>query len=113
MAVTFVSFTSPVQSGNASVGIGAPAGMAAGDLDVIYLTVKPSTATVATPTGWTVQVSDVVGTGTQGVDTGPQRIVVFSQEATGAGSSVTLSFSGHDTQVVTRHAYRVKARGGW
>lgn len=50
-------------------------GLAAGDLFLVGRTVKPSTATVTTPPSpFTALANTTGGTGTQGIDTGPQRL---------------------------------------
>ncbi len=115
MAVSFVSVGSPVQSLSNSPGVAAPSGTAAGDLDVLFGTVKPDTAT-ATPTagqGWIVQIDAVVGTGAQGVDTGAQRVYMWTRELTAAAGTIDVNLSGQNTSVHVRHAYRKPTDKVW
>lgn len=62
--------------GTTSLTIAYPVtGLATGDLFLVGRTVKPSTATVTTPPSpFTALANTTGGTGTQGIDTGPQRL---------------------------------------
>jgi hypothetical protein len=62
-----------------------------GDLAYCYAVNKPSTVTPPAPAGWTQISSVVVGTGTDGVGTGPVRITVWHQVVAGTFTSPTVT----------------------
>ncbi len=63
------------------------------DLMLAMIAVRPSTATFATPSGWTL-VDNRVGTdsGAEGADTGSVRKYVFSKQATGSEGVANQTF---------------------
>lgn len=78
--------------------------------DVVYavLHIKPDTATVATPTNWSLVASAAGGSGTQGVGTGATRMHLYRRTATAALSGTTEAFTitGGSSPVAFMRAYR-------
>ena len=84
-------------SGGTSVAPAYPSGLAAGDVIVMFVGQKPSTAnggTVTTPTGWTLQDS-LTGAGgygtTLGADTGNTNLYVYTKDTVTGSETGTLS----------------------
>lgn len=81
--------TTPVTTTNTSttttLNVTYPTGIEAGDLLVLGVGVKPDTATVAAPTGYTAVPNGELagGGGTTGVDAGPTRMATFYKVAVG------------------------------
>ena len=81
--LTPTAWTAPASS--ITVSPTYPTGVVAGDQVYAILVIKPDTATVATPTGWTlVGTSALLGAGIVGIDTGPIKIHVYKRLAAGA-----------------------------
>ncbi len=79
MPVAFQS-VGTVGVGSTSVTAGLPASLATGDGVLLRVLAKPDTATIVTPTDWTLIVDVAGGGGTQGNGTGPSRQAVFWRE---------------------------------
>ena len=84
-------------SGGTSVAPAYPTGLAAGDVIVMFVGQKPSTAnggTVTTPTGWTLQDS-LTGAGgygtTLGADTGNTNLFVYTKDTVTGSETGNLS----------------------
>lgn len=92
MPITFGTFGNRVAAA-ASAAPSYPAGTTAGQLMVFDIGVKPDTATVATPSGFTLVGTATGGTGVQGGGTGPVRVYRFVKELVG-GETGTVTFTG-------------------
>lgn len=91
VAVTHIASGSRSAGGTTTVAPAYPSGVAAGRLAIASRVIKPSTATGTAESGWTQRVSQTGGTGTQGIDTGPSRVVVDTRLLDGSESgSVTF-----------------------
>lgn len=92
MAITFVTVAPTVYSGGTSLTMTYPTGLAVGEIVVLIIGMKPSTAnsgSVTTPAGWTaVPNGALTGAGgygtTLGADTGNTNVFTFSRVVTGA-----------------------------
>lgn len=80
-----------------SIGVPYPTGIAANDIVVLFIGMKPSTAnggTVTTPTGWTLRDS-ITGQGgygsTLGADTGNTNLYVFTKDNVTGSEAGTLT----------------------
>lgn len=84
-----------------------PASIAAGDMLVLAVGIKPITATIATPSGWTplLEATGTGGTGTTGADTGTMSVAVFTKIASGSESG-TLTLSVTSGSVAAAQIYR-------
>lgn len=69
------------------------AGVLSSDISFLTVVVKPYTATVATPAGWTFVTSKTSGTTASGEDTGSVNLYVFSLEGTSSNPTVTATGS--------------------
>lgn len=101
MAVAFQSLGT-VGTGSTSVTAGLPASLATGDGVLLRILTKPDTATVATPSGWTLVVDVAGGGGSNGNGVGPTRQTVFFREKDAGWSTmpaVTVT-SGNSTAAV-------------
>lgn len=79
MAIAWVS-QGTVGIGTTSVTPGLPASLADGDGVLIQVVTKPDTATVVTPTGWSLVADVAGGGGTTGAAVGPTRQVWLFRE---------------------------------
>jgi hypothetical protein len=114
MTITYVGAgTTPTGAstgtGSTSVTADIHASTVTGDLMVLMVGVKPSTATIATPTGWTAVPNGSLagGGGVDGAGTGPTLGAMFYRVADGSETSVTVSItsgSGSWGQVFTYHS---------
>lgn len=106
-------------AGGTSVAPGYPASIVEGDLLVLIIGMKPSTAnsgSVTTPTGWTA-ITSLTGAGgygtTLGADTGNTNIFTFFRVAAG-GETGTLAVTIGTNNVSWAQMYRLSnATGGW
>jgi hypothetical protein len=107
-------------SGGTTVAPAYPASLAAGDLIILRVGQKPSTAnggTVTTPSGFTLS-NSIVGAGgygtTLGADTGNTNIFEYYKTATGSETG-TLSVTVGTNNVCWAQMYRVtkSVSGGW
>lgn len=85
--------TGTVSSGTTSCTPTFVAGVLSTDISFLYVVVKPYTATVATPAGWTLVTNKTSGTTGSGEDTGSVNLYVFKLEGTGSTPTVTGSGS--------------------
>jgi hypothetical protein len=76
-----------------------------GDLAYCYAVNKPSSTAPPAPAGWTQISSVVVGTGVDGVGTGPVRITVWHQIVSGTFTSPTVTNSGTGAVIAAGLAY--------
>ena len=101
MPIAFAS-VGTVGTGSTSVTAGLPASLATGDGVLLRVMTKPDTATIATPTDWTLVADVAGGGGTNGNGTGPTRQAVFFREKTAGWSTmpaVTVT-SGNSTAAI-------------
>lgn len=114
MAVTYGGAgTASYSTGNPTPGY--PAGIAAGDLLLLFVGNKPSTAT-SNGGGWTALASatGTGGTGTTGVDTGPMLVEVFYKIATGSESgTLTVTNSTNNVSGAQILRFSKSAGGDW
>jgi hypothetical protein len=88
-----------------------PASTAAGDLEVLWCANKLSSAVpTLDSTTWSLLGSQVVGTGSDGVDTGPIRITAWWRILTGTSTTTNLSLSGGSAFIAGGGVFR-KAAG--
>jgi cytochrome c-type biogenesis protein CcmE len=107
VTASFVATSTPVISSVAAVTATLPTGTASGDIVYLTAVTKPATATIATPTGWTLVNTQSLGTGTEGAGTGPVRISVFSRVYDGAWTMPAVSNGGTaPTNVVSATSFR-------
>jgi len=79
--------------GSTSVAAPYPV-LTSGDKLLLTVGTKPNTATISTPSGWTLVGTYSGGAGTTGANTGPTTIAVFEKLATGSESgTVTVSIT--------------------
>lgn len=121
MAITYQTpgATAYSAAGGASVAPTYPASIAAGDLLIMIVGLKPSVANsgvVGTPSGWSnIGVGQVTGGGygaTLGADTGNTTIAAFSKTAAG-GESGTVSVSLTSNNVTWAKIFRLSGSGVW
>ena len=105
-------------TGGTSVTPAYPASIAAGDLLVLIIGMKPSAAnggSVTTPTGWT-PITSLTGAGgygtTLGADTGNTNVFTFYKVAAGTESG-TLSITLATNNVSWAQMYRFSGTGTW
>jgi hypothetical protein len=82
--------------GTSPIAVPYPAEIVADDLLLLVVGVKPDTATVTTPSGWTAPDNSNAtgGTGAQGAGTGPCRVAVFTKVAAGTETGTqSVSFA--------------------
>lgn len=101
-----------------SVAPAYPAGISAGDVLVLIVGQKPSTAnggTVTTPTGWTLR-SSLTGAGgygaTLGADTGNTNLFVYTKDSVTGSETGTLSVTVGTNNVCWAAIIRVPDSGG-
>jgi hypothetical protein len=98
------------RSGTAAYGTtaAAPAIPAhlAGDQLAVVVGVKPSTATLSTPAGWTKIVEQIGGTGSVAADTGPTKVAVYVLEAAAAGTTINVTATGGSVTAAKAFVYR-------
>jgi hypothetical protein len=112
MVATLIG-TGAFVSGTTGSSVGLPAGwtQAAGDVALIYVVSKPSTATPATPASWSLAHTGVIGSGGEAADTGPLRLTIFRRRRAGvaiAAPTVGTSGTGAGFGAIMR-AYRPAA----
>lgn len=89
-----------------------PTGLADGDQVYAFLHIKPDTATVATPTNWTLIGSAAGGSGSLGVGTGITKVWAFKRTipvgggATLSGTAEAFTITGGDSPMGFMRAYR-------
>lgn len=105
MAVSFVAL-STLQTGTTTATITAPAGTAAGDAHFVIVANKLSSTVPSVPAGFTLLGSGVVGTGTDGVGTGPILMSVYWRELTAAATNTTVTLTGGNVFNASGFAYR-------
>lgn len=94
-------------------------GTSPGDLILLFVAVKPDTATITTPAGYTIATTVSGGTGSTGPDTGPMKGAIYYRTATGnIYDEPTITITGSnvfETQTVTYSGtsggYQVDATG--
>ena len=101
MAVTFGAVGTRFAGGtNAAtpIAIAYPTGITAGQMLLLFVTVKVNTITVTTPSGWNLLLDISGGTGASALDAGTTRTYVFWREATGLETgTVSVAFSATPT----------------
>jgi len=86
MAVSLVAGSPVVSNGATGTAVATatptlPAGTTTGDTDRVFIfAVGTTTATIATPTGWTSLLNVAVGSGTLGAGTGARRVAIFYRD---------------------------------
>lgn len=83
-----------LQGGTTGVTMVPPVGTQALDRAIIWTDNKLSSVTPATPAGWTLIGSVTVGTGADGVDTGPIRQTFWELDAAGALGTTAITLTG-------------------
>jgi len=87
MTVAYVNAGTVVE-GTTPITPGAPASLVDGNGIFIVRALKPSTAQLTNPAGWTVVGQNSGGAGSQGVDTGPTRVGIYFREKSPAWSAM-------------------------
>ena len=95
MAISFqTQGTTPTATGtgtgSTSVSPDAPASVAVGNVVILFVGAKPDTATIDTPTDWTLIGTVAGGGGTTGNDAGPMRLSAYSRVRDGAWNGTTM-----------------------
>lgn len=113
MAITYQSAGALNYQTTSSFAVAHPASIVAGDYLVLFVGQKPDTASVTTPSGWTLLNTTSGGTGTTGVDTGPTRITAYGKVAVG-GETGNLTVAHTGMNVGWAQMYRfTKTTGDW
>lgn len=109
-----------VAAGTGSAGVGSctpahPAGLAAGDYELLLCTTKYPANGPATPAGWTKEYEAQGGAGASGVDAGSVLVTVFSRIATGSESgTVAVTATGSNVVLGRIYGYRkTDAAAAW
>jgi hypothetical protein len=113
MAVSFVGFSTLQAGSAAAVAVTPPASTLAGDIQMLFMASKLSSTIPQVPTGFSLMDSAVVGTGTDGVGTGPIRLSCWSKELAAAGASVNVSNTGGNVFLAGGCAFRKAAGEYW
>ena len=96
-SLSHVGFFSPERvwtaAGNANLSLRQP-DPRSGDLMIATIAVRPSTVTIATPSGWTLVDNRVGSSGAaEGADTGTVRKYIFTKVATGTEGTTNQTFT--------------------
>jgi hypothetical protein len=87
-------------SGSTSLAIPHPTGPVAGEMFVMTIATKPTTATLVVPSGWTLRADYSSTFGTHGNGTGPQRMWVLTKPTVGGESgTVAVTITGGNASV--------------
>jgi hypothetical protein len=117
MAIGFrAAGTSASGIADPSTAVGLPAGIAAGDLLVLAVTVKLSTVTINAPDGWTAPPNNTItgGTGAAGADIGTIRTSIFTRVVVGGETAPVVDFSAAPSPWLARtFAYTKAANETW
>lgn len=116
-AITWASTANSQWSGSSPTTISYPSSIAAGDLLIIYVSMKPTASdggTVTTPSGFTILNSlKGSGVGAPGVDSGDTNTFTFYKVAAGGESgTINVSTTGEDSMVMVMHRL-TKTGGTW
>jgi hypothetical protein len=96
-----------------SLAPGLPGSLVNGDLVLLFVMTKPDTATVTTPTDWTLVADVAGGGGTNGNGTGPTRQTVFMREKTAGWSAMpTVAVTSGNSSAAQAFAYS-KTAAAW
>lgn len=90
MAIGFRAAGTPVASTSTSNSVGAPAGQAVTDENVLVVQVKPTTVLITTPTGWTKIAEHTNGVVGSSIDGGSTKIAVYTQIGIAGSATVAL-----------------------
>jgi hypothetical protein len=107
--LTFVGSTAWVApNSNSTISPNYPSGLSEGDVVYAVHHLKPNTATIATPTDWSVVGSATGGGGSQGAGTGQTKMQVFKRTVPAGGLSGSQAFSitGGSSPVAHMQAWR-------
>jgi hypothetical protein len=99
-------------AGGASVAPAAGATPQAGDRSILWVGTKPSSATIDTPSGWTLIGQASGGTGSQAADTGPSRIAAFYQDGAIGTGTHTVTITGGNSSLGVINTFQ-KSLGAW
>jgi hypothetical protein len=102
-----------IGTGSTTVSAGLPASLANGDIVLLFVITKPDTATINTPTDWTLAVNVAGGGGTTGNGLGPTRQAVFYRIKDASWSSlpaVSITSGNSSAAVALRYT---KTQGVW
>src|SRR5690349_10713890 len=113
MAVSFVGFSTLQAGSAAAVTVAPPASAAAGDIWFLFMASKLSTTVPQVPSGFSLVDSAIVGTGTDGVGTGPIRLSCWSQQLTAAAASTNVSNTGGNVFLAGGPVFRKAAGETW
>lgn len=103
-----------VGTGTTSVTPGLPASLANGDGALIKVVAKPDTATIVTPSGWTLVSTVSGGGGTIGNGTGPQVSATFFREkAAGWSTMPAISITGGTSSAAMASRYTKAGNEAW
>lgn len=110
--ITFVGSGPDVGSGTSTADPSYPTGTVATSLNLLTVVVKPYTATVATPSGWTLVTDKTSGTTASGADTGSVHLYVFKREGAFTGSQ-TVTATGSNVVLATIEAFNKGVPAAW
>jgi lysophospholipase L1-like esterase len=103
----------PTATAVTAINPAVPAAATTGDLSVLSVTLKPYTATITTPSGWTKIGEATNGTTASGADVGSTKVAVFVQESATAGAIGALTQSGADSMIAVINTYEKDAGKTW
>jgi hypothetical protein len=92
MAISIGGIGAVASSTTSTLSVAYPANQDKDTL-LLFVTNKPQNVTPATPTGWTLVASNIVGTGTQGAGTGQVRLSVYKRYVSGTALTGNVSVS--------------------
>lgn len=96
-----------IPASSATVSPTYPSGVQSGDCVYAILHIKPDTATVATPTNWSLVTSASGGSGTQAAGTGATRMHLYKRIASAAHSGAeAFTITGGSSPLGFMRAYR-------
>lgn len=88
-------------TGSTSSSVTWPNGTSIGDMGVLFVGVKPYTATINTPTGWTKVDETTNGTTGSGLDTGSVKVAAFQKICSSTSASVSVTATGSNCIVTS------------
>lgn len=89
-----------------------PGSLGTEDISILTVSMKPYTATMSTPSGWTLLHEHTNGSVASGLDTGSVKMYSFYREGSAVGS-VSITPSGCNVVAAQIFSFRKAAAGAW
>lgn len=109
--ITFVG-AGTESSGTSSASPTYPAGTVSTSQNLLTVVVKPYTATVSTPSGWTLVTNKTSGTTASGADVGSVNVYVFRREGAFTGTQAVTA-TGSNVVLATIEAFNKGVLAAW